>query len=237
MEKINKNIYKNSHPEKEMFNKKTCSKCGRKTGKDHNFCHSCGSMLNSKENKQEWGMIGKNDLEGRPPQNIPGLFGGISGKIIDKMINSTMKMLEKEMQNNTRNMNPNPNINSNFELYINGKRVSPDKIKVTNHMSKEIPEIQTSQNKFFSTEKTKTFANLPKDEPKTNLRRLSDKIIYEIELPGVKSVEDISIVKLENSIEIKALSKERAYSKTVPFDLKISKYNLSKEKLILELSE
>ncbi len=86
----------------------------------------------------------------------------------------------------------------------------------------------------------KKFAGLPKKEPETNIRRLSNKIVYEIKMPDVKSIEDVSITQLESSIEIKALAtpkrkKKYVYSKIIPVNLPIKKYNLLKEKLVLEL--
>jgi len=79
------------------------------------------------------------------------------------------------------------------------------------------------------------FAGLPKKEPETNIRRLSNKVIYEVNLPGVKSVKDVSIAQFENSIEIKALAKDKVFSKIIPINLPIRNYNLSKGKLTLEL--
>jgi HSP20 family molecular chaperone IbpA len=78
-------------------------------------------------------------------------------------------------------------------------------------------------------------AGLERKEPKTNIRRLSNRVVYELEMPGVESLEDISIIKLENSIEIKAISKNKAYVKVIPINLPITNYNLSEGKLILEL--
>src|SRR3989344_3748821 len=49
-----------------------------------------------------------------------------------------------------------------------------------------------------------------------SIRRFADRVVYEIALPGVKSIKDISITKLENSIEIKAVSKDKAYFKLIP---------------------
>ena len=93
--------------------------------------------------------------------------------------------------------------------------------------------------KFFSgnlsPEKLKKFSKLPREEPKTNIRRLSNKVIYEVDLPGVKSVKDISIINLERSMEIKAVSDKKAYSKSVPMNFPILGYKLSNGKLILEL--
>lgn len=222
-----------------MFNKKNkCNNCGNKINKDYSFCPECGNNISQKNNKKEWGMIGKNDsIEDTPDIFSTGLFGGLGGKMLNQMLNSTMKMLEKEMKKSMEDINKVPQNKTNFELYINGKKISPDKIKVTNKplINNKIQEKYV--NKFLSEENTKKFSELVKEEPETNLRRLSDMIVYEISLPGVKNIEDISIVKLEKSIEIKAVSKNKAYSKIIPFNLNITKYNLSKEKLVLELKE
>jgi hypothetical protein len=89
----------------------------------------------------------------------------------------------------------------------------------------------------LSGESLDKFSKLPREEPLTDMRRLSDKIVYEILIPGVKSLKDISINKLENSIEIKAVSKDRAYFKIIPINLGIKGYNLLKGKLVLELDD
>ena len=88
--------------------------------------------------------------------------------------------------------------------------------------------------KKFSEEQAKTFSKLPKKEPKTDLKRIADKISYEIEIPGVESFEDVSVLPLENTIEIKAITKEKAYSKSIPLNLPIVNYGFSKGLLVLE---
>ena len=142
-------------------------------------------------------------------------------------------MLEKEMQRNIKETN---NIQkTNFELYINGKRVNPQEIKVT---KKGVPQEEIKKNTpalKLPTGNSSKFTNLPKEEPKTSIRRFSDKVLYEIEMPGVKSIKDVAIVQFENSIEIKALAKEKIFYKLIRVSLPIKKYNFEKEKLLLEL--
>ncbi len=87
----------------------------------------------------------------------------------------------------------------------------------------------------ISEERAREIAKLPREEAETKVRRLSNKIIYEISLPGVNSTKDIVINKLENSIEIKAFSKDRVLFKLLPANLPIIKHSLKDEKLILEL--
>ena len=217
-----------------MFKKELCKKCGKKLNSKHNFCPSCGTPINS--NNQNWGMLGKNDyiLEQDSFGGLShNLFGGISGKMFNKMLGGAMKMLENEMKKEINNKDK--QLKTNFELYVNGKKISPENIKVTRNPMSKKQEKKTNPQIFLPSGNLKKFSTLPRQEPTTNIRRLSDKVIYEINVPGVKSIKDIQIVKLENSIEIKAVAENQAYNKIIAIDLPIQKYKLDKEKIILEL--
>jgi HSP20 family molecular chaperone IbpA len=215
-----------------MFEKKKCSKCKSNVKKDFDFCPYCGNRINF--DSEDWGMLGKNDFV--TDQNpLEGLF---SGGMLGKMLGNTLKMLEREMQKEMKKT-PEENLTrTNFELYINGKRVNPQNIKVTRQPKTEYPErelkndIKTNE---FSEEKLKKLSKLPRQEPTTNIKRLSDRVIYEINIPGVKSIKDISIIQLENSIEIKAIGKDRAYFKLIPLNYPIINEKFSRGKLVLEL--
>ena len=161
------------------------------------------------------------------------LFGGISGKMLNKMLGGALKMLEKEMQREIKNQER--QVKTNFELYINGKKVDPSNIKVT---KRPFPQGTSVKKKLSSKDlprgELKDFRKFPRKEPLTNIRRLSNRVVYEIELPGVKSIKEISIIPLESSIEIKAISKDQSYFKIIPLNFPITDYNFSKEKLVLE---
>jgi HSP20 family molecular chaperone IbpA len=234
-----------------MFNKKPCPHCNRKINKDYLFCPNCGNSLKKNQKKEDWGMLGKEDVQNEP--EVSDIFSGFGGKMMNKMLNNAMKMMEKEMQRNmemqkraTSQSPKNSGIKTNFELYVNGKRINPENIKITQHPLENSlqPVTQKSSTKSpnknnknvpFSQENRNTFSKLEKKEPKTSIRRLSNKLIYEIEVPGVESIENISINQLENSIEIKAIGKKTGYEKIIPINFPISSYELSDGKLILEL--
>ena len=212
-----------------MFKKK-CLRCNEKIGSKHSFCEFCGSPQ-KKHSQEDWGMLGKDDVEG----NFQSPFlAGINGGILNRMIGSAMKMLEQEMQREmTRTKNPEVQPKTHIKLMINGKEIDLNNIK--NNQQK----MQENKDKIFIDNFSKTslerFSKLPKKEPKTNMKRFADKIIYEIEMPEIDSMKDVSIVKLENSIEIKAVGKKKAYSKLIPINLPIKYYIHSKGKLTLEL--
>jgi HSP20 family molecular chaperone IbpA len=117
---------------------------------------------------------------------------------------------------------------------INGKEVNLNNPN-GEPQNNEKPEKQKPVRfKKFSEEQIKKFSKLPKKQPKTELKRIADKISYDIEIPGVESIEDVAITPLENSIEIKAISDEKAYSKSIPINLPIIDYAFSKGLLVLE---
>tara|TARA_Y100000034_G_scaffold135238_1_gene206300 strand:+ start:5736 stop:6413 length:678 start_codon:yes stop_codon:yes gene_type:complete len=221
-----------------MFKKK-CPKCNTKVNKNYEFCPFCGKDLKSRYDNEDFGFLGKNDSVNNDNQEM---FGG---SIIDKMMNSAMKMIEKQMrnlpnelanQNNQNNPNANPQTNpfQNFskpgmkiKFMVNGKEIP---IKNLSETSQKPQKMQAQ----ISEEKAKKLAKLPRKEPKTVMKRLSGKLIYELSIPGVKDVEDVLINQLESSIEIKAIAKDKVYSKTISITLPIKRYTLIKGNLILE---
>ena len=226
-----------------MFSKK-CPKCNNKIGKGCDFCSSCGADLKSEFHKEDYGLLGKNDLaKEREPDFLEGLgLGGLPiGRILKgamKELPSVMKMLEKQMENfsNESIRDNKQNKNSlNVQFFVNGKKVNP---VVNQNRGQDIKEIQRVQNvpKEISKEKMKMLAMFPKVEPKSEVRRLSGRVIYNLYMPGVKDKEDIFINQLESSIEIKALGEDKVYSKTLKLNLPLVGYELIKDNLVLELS-
>jgi hypothetical protein len=121
-----------------------------------------------------------------------------------------------------------------FSIQINMNNSQP----VLSDESSEENEIQNQKklpSSRISEADAEKLSKLPRKEPETSVRRLTDKIVYEISLPGVKNEKEITINKLQNSIEIKAFSKDKAYFKLIPVSFPIKNWKLSKEKLILEL--
>lgn len=226
-----------------MFSKKTCQRCGRKTSKTNSFCPSCGTPLKKMKNKEEFGMIGENDAMGEFEPLSNSMFGGIGSGFMNKMISNTMKMLEKEMEREMRSVNT-PNQmreNKNFprtkiRLMINGKEINLNNGMYAPEDKEKKEKQRQNQIRFkkFTEEQIKRFSKLPKKEPKTELKRIADKITYEIEMPGVESLEDITITPLEGSIELKAISQDKAYTKSIPITLPITGYNLSEGVFVLE---
>ncbi len=76
------------------------------------------------------------------------------------------------------------------------------------------------------------------EEPKTSVKRLDNKVVVEIEVPGVKSHDRIDVRELESSVEVKAIADDKAYFKilTKPSQFRLSSKKFEKGKLHLEFS-
>ena len=214
-----------------MFKQK-CPKCNEKISKKYDFCPFCGLSLKKEKEKEDYGMLGANDdIEGE----MNNMFNSFGGGMLNKMLSGAMKMLEKEMQKEMKNIEKKeikvPN--SNFQLYINGKKVNLNEdfqekkgFKKEKINQKELP---TPSEKII-----KNSIKLPREEAKSKLTRISNKVIYEIEAPGIKNMESILIRKLEDSVEIRIFTKNKVLNKNLTVKLPLIKYYLEKERLYLE---
>ncbi|MBT7706569.1 hypothetical protein HN747_03915 [archaeon] len=203
-----------------MINKQ-CIGCGEKIKKKFDFCPWCGYSFKNRNEKQNFGMLGKNDSNTAnpfgPELKLP--FG------MNKILNSLLKQVEGELQN------------------INGGNGAPKgfKIKLSTGMP-QMPQEEKAQAKQpqiieekVSKEEQKRRSKLPLEETSSTVKRLGDSIIYEIRAPGVKAKEDIAIINLEEGIQIKVYTKDKCYTKTIPLNIEISKISIKRDTLLVEM--
>ncbi|MEM3405420.1 MAG: hypothetical protein QW117_00375 [Candidatus Pacearchaeota archaeon] len=218
-----------------MFKKK-CRFCGKIIRKGFNYCPFCGNKTEENIN-EDYGFLGKNDSIEFPNFGI---------SFLDKMFNSLIKEFERQFieidKEIAKEKNKKKDIENGISISISTEPGKSPKIEVSDLSGKKrIKEknINVTPRKIqeITEEEIKKIAKLPRQEAETKVRRLSNRIIYEINLPGVKNIKNVFINKLENSIEIKAFSKEKVYFKLIPVNLPIINYTLKEEKLILELAE
>ena len=220
-----------------MFDKK-CKRCGRKVKREYEFCPFCGFNMKREQEEKDFGLLGKADELGLSNMRMPFGFNTLFNSLlkeVDKQFRELDKEIAKEKIKEKR-----PDFANGISISISSENGKQPQIKVnafgpnfkqfeqqTKIKEKPLPQI--------TEDKTRKLINLPRKEAETKVRRLSNKIIYEINLPNVKSIENVIINKLENSIEIKAFAKDKVYFKLIPVKLPILDYKLEDEKLILEL--
>lgn len=195
-----------------MFKKK-CPDCAKKIDKKYNFCPFCGHSFKQQKEQDDYGMLGLDDTIKEIRQEIKLPLG------LNTIMNSLMKQIEKDLGNMS---------GKGFKIKISTGNPNQEKIKQS---PRPIKQIQISQ------EEQKRRNSLPKKQAESNIKRIGDRIIYQIITPGIKSKKDVVITKLENSLEIKAYSKDNCYIKTIPLRLELIEYSVEDNSVFLELKQ
>ncbi|MEM1535290.1 MAG: hypothetical protein QXE64_00730 [Candidatus Pacearchaeota archaeon] len=236
-----------------------CSRCRKKIDSSFSYCPYCGARQlkgNLLDDIDELTKANEDELFGNifdkfDKLNFPFGFGKLI-KGLTKQIEAEIARLDKEFKlqasNKKREPKTSPNkiairitfsdsdtpgividkIEEGTERHIereNVKREGKREIENERKKIKKIREIKGT--------KIKKLKELAREEAKTRIMRLSDRIIYELELDGVKSLDDIEIRQLENTTEVKAIAKDKIYFKLIPLALPIISYEFKDGKLYI----
>lgn len=211
-------------------NEAKCMHCNSNVdNKKYRFCPYCGeSFIDEEQELKEFGMLGQDDMADE--EIMQNMFANANMGIADKLLNNMMQQLMKTL-NRQFNELENTDI-TEVRSFPNGI-----KIKISPARGQQLPQRQTRTEKQELTEKQiKKIANLPRTEAKTTVRRLSDKVVYELVTPGVESTEDVFVSKLETGYEIKAIGKNKVYVNSFPINLPLRRFWLQDKGLVLEFS-
>ena len=211
-----------------MFSRPKCKRCNEKISKKYVFCPHCGFSQKDEMGDQFFEPIFKLGF----PFNK--LFKELESQIERQFQDMDAQMGEESMENpfahgisiniDTTNGQPTIRINNTKDKGKGNAKGSEKNLKTNdNPIIKKMAENMAEQ-----------FSKLPKEEPSTKVRRFNNKLVYEINLPGV-SDDKMSITKLENSIEIKAFSDNKAFFKLIPLSLPVIGSELKEGVLNLEL--
>lgn len=195
-----------------------CPDCESEIHDSFSFCPYCGIyLLDPEEEMEDFGMLGKNDVFNNANNERMNMGYGLADRFLGTLINNLAKTFEQQFRE------------------IDKAEISnmPNGIKIKIGMPQQNIQQQKS-NKPISEDQLKRMASLPRAIAKTTVRRLSDKIIYELNTPGLMSVEDVIVSKLESGYEIKAISDKKVYVNSLPVKLPIRSYSISDNKLFVE---
>lgn len=209
-----------------MFSSKKCKRCEGKLKEEYSFCPYCSlDLRNPDADMQDFGMLGKNDsVHGAPLLGGGGM--GIGDSVFNSILNNVMKMMENQMKNMDFEKMDFGDSKPEIKTLPNGIQI---KIGPHNHKPK-------TENKMrvISEEQRDRMAKLPRGQAKAEVRRLSDKVVYELATPGVENVEDIFVSKVESGYEVKALGKKKIYFNSLQVNLPLKKYSIKDNKLTME---
>lgn len=211
---------------KKSKNEVKCDACDSYINKDYSFCPHCGlSYIDPIEDMRDFGMLGRTDENQDSQENIPENLG-VTDKIINSLMQNIMKSIDSQMNQNRK---------SNFseiQSFPNGIRIKigvPQQKKPTQKKAKTTTQTLTE-------EQITKMSKFPRATAKTNVRRLPDKVIYEISIPGIKSPQDIFVSKTESGYEVKAIGKTKVYTNNLPINLPLKGYSIGEKSLLFEFS-
>lgn len=195
---------------------KKCNRCDCKIDKDFKFCPWCGFDINQDREKNNFGMIGREDSINSKIE-MPGGFGNV--------INSLMKQVSK-------NMSVLNGDKGGFKIQIS----SGGPVVRDNRISGEDKSVEKDETDIpVSDKERKRRNNLEYVSAESKVRRFSNAIVYEILAPGVKTKKDVVIGNLENGIEVRAYSSDKCYYKSIPLKVEVLSWYVKDEKVFVEL--
>jgi hypothetical protein len=207
-----------------------CENCGSKTDGDFSFCPHCGnSFADSMREREDFGLLGRSDMiEGEDEMPMQGF--GIMDKLVNSMLNSMMKNLDKQFKSQFKEFADMEN--AEVRTFPNGIKIKiSGPFDAANLKKKQVVKTEKRQ---IDESQIRRMGSLPRIKAKASVKRLGDRVVYELATPGVTSPQDVFVSKLENGYEIKAIGDKKVYVNSVPINLPLRKYSILKNKLLME---
>ncbi|MDO8508720.1 MAG: hypothetical protein Q7S27_03480 [Nanoarchaeota archaeon] len=208
-----------------FFKKKNprCDNCNSKVNQKFSFCPYCGiSMLDEEKYMKDYGFLGKGE-EMEESMIPPQLGMGITDKLIGSLMNNLMKSLDKQFKQMNKGYN-----GEEIKSFPNGIRIQIGSSQNSKKPNKSIFE------KAVSEKQLEKMNSLPREKAETKIKRLSDKIVYELSTPGIESPQDVFVSRLESGYEIKAIGDKKIYVNSLPINLPLKSLSLDNNKLLIE---
>lgn len=212
-----------------FFKKKNvrCDNCNSKVNEKFSFCPYCGiNLIDEEKYTRDYGLLGKN--EEIDEEIVPSQFEfGFTDKLIGSLMNNLIKGLDKQFKNIGKEFD-----GAEIKSLPNGIRIQVGPYA----RAKKAPEKNQRSifEKSISEKQLDRMNSLPREKAETKIKRLSDKIIYELKTPGIESPQDVFISKLESGYEIKAIGDKKVYVNSLPVNLPLKSLSINNDKLLVE---
>lgn len=212
-----------------FFDKKSknllkCPNCESKIEKKFSFCPYCGEdMIDREKETRDFGMLGKSDMQNKA-NPMADMNLGLMDKMLGTMVASLVKSLDKQFKEMDK---------ADVKSFPNGIsiRIGPAanaNVSQANQQKARVVKRQLTEQQMAK------LVELPKIPAKSSIKRLSDRVICELEASGIRSPEDIILSKLESGYEIKAITSDKVYSNTIPVNLPLKGITINKDNLLIE---
>lgn len=200
-----------------------CPHCRSAISEKYSYCPHCGQYLIDGERElKEFGMLGRSDIADQ--ELIQQAFAA-QMSMADRLLGSLMKTLMR-------------NLNAQISVETTEVRTTPNgvRIRTTSPHATQQKRKERVINRPLSDEQLARITSLPRAEAKTNVRRFSDKVVYEVAAPGVQSTDDVFFSKTESGYELKALAKNKVYTSNLPLNLPLRGFAIHDKGLIVEFA-
>ncbi len=209
-----------------FFKKKNikCENCNSKIQQKFSFCPYCGiGLVDEEKYVKDYGMLGKG--EEMDEELIPAQLGmGITDKLIGSLMNSLMKSLDKQFKEIDKQSG-----RTEIKNLPNGIKIQ---IGQPNNSKKSSQKSLFERN--ISERQLEKMGSFPREQAEAKMKRIGDRIVYELNTPGIESPHDIFVSKLESGYEIKAIGDKKIYVNSLPINLPLKSLSLNNDKLLIE---
>ncbi len=209
-----------------------CDNCGYKNNSSYSFCPRCGfSLIDLEKEQRDFGLLGRDDHSDLELNNFPDQGFGITDKLFNSMLNNIIKIFDKQIKNQFKEIDKELQ-GAEIRSFPNGIR-----IKISGPIEEkpvEQNEAKTSTKKVIDQNQLKKMSSLPRAKAKASVKRLGNKLVYELLTPGISSLEDVFVSRIESGYEIKVIGDKKIYVNSFPINLPLRRYAISKNKLLVE---
>ncbi len=179
--------------------------------------------------RADYGLLGLSDFDRHSGEAVQQEGLGIADRMINSIFNSMVNTINKQMQNQFREMKADDK--AEIVSFPNGI-----KIKISGQNNNVAKQKQKQQKREISAELIRRINSLPKSKARGSMKRIGNKVYYEIAAPGIVSTDDVLVSKLESGYEVKAIGKKKVYVNSIPINLPLKSYSISDTKLLMEFS-
>ncbi|HLC53888.1 MAG TPA: hypothetical protein VJK03_05075 [Candidatus Nanoarchaeia archaeon] len=199
-----------------------CPSCRAGIQNKFSFCPYCGeSLIDEAQELQDFGMLGRGDVADE--EMIQHAFAsnlGITERLLGSLVNSLIKNIDVRFQ----------------EVDAPEVKNIPNGIRIQIGSPQQKKKGKKIVNRVLTAEQLERMNALPRAEAKSQIRRLSDKILCELNTPGIISPEDVIFSKLESGYEVKVITKSKVYVNSIPINLPLKGFALHDKGLVVEFA-
>lgn len=204
-----------------------CKNCNSSVESKFSFCPHCGfDLIDHVKEEQDFGLLGRTDSISEDQIESP--FTKMRSSITDKMMNSIFNSLVKILGEEMRNFEQTERI----EEFPNGIRIQFGLRPV-----KAVQQKKKQRAKGMTQEQIDRMSSLPRAPAKTSVKRLNNRLIYELTTPGIQAVDDVIFSRTESGYEVKAIGKNKVYVCNIPVSLSLKEVLIDSNKTIIEFSQ